>query len=185
MSVRSICSSLVLLCLIGACASEPARRAVSQPSAAPPSGERFVRTSARRGETNSASRPINSEAQRCLALNLYWEARGEGRNGMYAVGWTVLNRVASPDFPASVCGVIYQGGETPPCQFSWWCDGRSDRPREWRSWETALDVSAMLLRNPPPDPTAGALFYHNTSIRSPWLTKRQRTTQIGQHVFYR
>ena len=104
---------------------------------------------------------------------------------MYAVGWTVLNRVASPDFPASVCGVIYQGGETPPCQFSWWCDGRSDRPQEWRSWEAALDVAAELLRNPPPDPTTGALFYHNTSIRSPWLAKRRRTTQIGQHVFYR
>ena len=180
MSVRSVCSSLILVCLIGACASEPARRSVSQPAAAPPTAERFVRTSARRVE-----QPINSDAQRCLALNLYWEARGEGREGMYAVGWTVLNRVQSADFPASVCGVIYQGGETPPCQFSWWCDGRSDRPQEWRSWEMALEVSAKLLRSPPPDPTAGALFYHNTSIRSPWLRTRQRTTQIGQHVFYR
>lgn len=183
MSVRSFCSAVVSVCLVAACASEPARQAQSRSisSSPQPPAERFVRTSTRRVEPPA----VNPNERHCLALNLYWEARGEGRRGMYAVGWTVLNRVASPEFPSSVCGVIYQGGETPPCQFSWWCDGRSDRPQEWRSWETALSVSTELLRNPPPDPTAGALFYHNTSISSPWLTKRRRTTQIGQHVFYR
>ena len=73
----------------------------------------------------------------CLALALYWEARGENKRGMIAVGWTILNRTRSSHFPGTPCAVIYQGGEQRPCQFSWWCDGKSDRPRDKRSWTRA------------------------------------------------
>ena len=121
----------------------------------------------------------------CLALALYWEARGEDRRGMIAVGWTVLNRIRSPHFPGTPCAVIYQGGEQRPCQFSWWCDGKSDRPRNMHSWTKARVVAAHLLVDPPPDPTHGALFYHSTSIRIPWKRKRARTAMIGNHIFYR
>ena len=121
--------------------------------------------------------------QQCLALNLYWEARGEDRQGMIAVGWVVLNRVRSAHFPATPCEVVFQGGERPPCEFSWWCDGKSDRPRDQRSWRRALIAAADLLVNPPPDPTGGALFYHSTTISQPW--NRSRTVRIGRHVFYR
>jgi spore germination cell wall hydrolase CwlJ-like protein len=129
--------------------------------------------------------PAGQSEFRCLALNLYWEARGEGVDGMTAVGWVVLNRVRSREFPSTICGVVFQGGETPPCQFSWWCDGRSDAPREAASWRQAQAVTARLLRAPPADPTRGGLFYHATSIRTPWLRKRERTARIGRHVFYR
>ncbi len=125
------------------------------------------------------------EEQHCLALSIYWEARGESRRGMIAVGWTILNRIRSKHFPSTPCGVVYQVGEQPPCQFSWWCDGKSDVPRDRKSWTAALLVSANLLVDPPPDPTGGALFYHSTSIKVPWRRKRIRTTQIGRHVFYR
>lgn len=124
------------------------------------------------------------EEQRCLALALYWEARGEGRRGMVAVGWTILNRVHSEHFPATPCGVVLQGGERPPCEFSWWCDGKSDRPREPQSWHQAMLIAAELLLDPPPDPTGGSLYYHSTSIRSPWHQQRVRTALIGRHVFY-
>ena len=125
------------------------------------------------------------QEQFCLALSIYWEARGEDRRGMIAVGWTILNRVQSEHFPSSPCDVVRQGGEVPPCQFSWWCDGKSDRPRDRDSWTTALLISAELLVNPPPDPTGGALFYHSTDINKPWRRKRIRTARIGAHVFYR
>ena len=148
---------------------------VAQPTADKPANKTFGQPFPR----------VSHSEQQCLALNLYWEARGEGRAGMLAVGWTVLNRVNSPQFPATVCGVVYQGGERPPCQFSWWCDGKSDRPREQHSWTAAVKVSSELLRRPPPDPTKGALFYHNTSIRSPWKRPREQTARIGRHIFYR
>jgi spore germination cell wall hydrolase CwlJ-like protein len=121
----------------------------------------------------------------CLALALYWEARGETRRGMIAVGWTILNRAQSRHFPATPCAVVYQGGERPPCQFSWWCDGKSDRPRYRNSWIQARVVAAELLVDPPPDPTGRALFYHSTSIGVPWTRKRTRTARIGNHIFYR
>jgi N-acetylmuramoyl-L-alanine amidase len=125
------------------------------------------------------------EEQHCLALSIYWEARGEGRRGMVAVGWTVLNRVQSQFFPGTPCAVVHQGGEQPPCQFSWWCDGRSDRPRNLADWSKSLLVASELLLDPPPDPTGGSLFYHSVSIKTPWKQKRVRTARIGAHVFYR
>jgi len=133
-------------------------------------------------EAVAASR---QEEQRCLALTMYFEARGEGRRGMIAVAWTVLNRVRSPEFPGTPCAVVFQGGETPPCQFSWWCDGRSDVPREARSWRTAQMLAADMLVDPPPDPTGGALYFHSTQVRAPWRGTVAMTTQIGTHVFYR
>ena len=133
---------------------------------------------------DTQARSVEAEHQ-CLALALYWEARGETRHGMIAVGWTILNRAQSSEFPATPCAVVYQGGEQPPCQFSWWCDGKSDRPRDQDSWIQARVIAAELLMNPPPDPTGRALFYHSTSIRVPWKRKRTRTARIGNHIFYR
>lgn len=40
---------------------------------------------------------------------MYWEARSEGRPGMEAVGWEVLNRVASAEYPGTVCEVVREG----------------------------------------------------------------------------
>lgn len=80
--------------------------------------------------TGCASVPsehIDPKAQQCLALAMYWEARGEGRRGMVAVGSVVLNRVADNRFPNTLCAFVHQGGEIPPCQFSWWCDCKSDK----------------------------------------------------------
>ena len=126
------------------------------------------------------------EALRCLALTLYWEARSEGRQGMVAVGWVVLNRVQHDDFPDTVCGVVNQGGETPPCAWSWWCDGRSDQPRNPEVWERAQTLARRLLHSPPRDPTQGALWFHHVSMKKPaWAQVYQRTVRIGKHVFYR
>jgi spore germination cell wall hydrolase CwlJ-like protein len=129
--------------------------------------------------------PISVEQQECMALAMYWEARGEGDLGMLAVGWTILNRSASPEFPLTPCEVVFDGGETPPCQFSWYCDGRSDRPRDWQSWQRAMRIAGELLTRPPNDPTRGALYFHSTLIDAVWHRGRTRTARIGSHDFYR
>ncbi len=126
---------------------------------------------------------VDAEAHKCLALAMYWEARGEGHRGMLAVGSVVLNRVEDDRFPDTVCDVVYQGGETPPCQFSWWCDGKSDRPTHRASWEESRILADSLLTARPHDPTNGALFFHAKSVRPSW--RREQTAQIGNHVFYR
>jgi len=144
----------------------------------------LIAAAAQFGGADARAASLKQE-QDCLALALYWEARGEGRRGMVAVGWTILNRVSSRDFPGTPCGVVRQGGERPPCQFSFWCDGRSDRPREWHSWNRAQVIAAELLLKPPPDPTGGSLYFHTTSARPSWMRTQIRTVQIGSHVFYR
>jgi len=133
----------------------------------------------------AAAAESRQEAARCLALALYWEAKTEGPEGMRAVASVVLNRVAHPEFPDSVCAVVRQGGEQPPCQFSWWCDGKSDRPTEPGAWALAQRLARAMLSAPPRDATRGALFFHNTSVSTPWVRRRERTVQIGRHVFYR
>jgi len=134
---------------------------------------------------NDASAHSLRDEQQCLALAMYWEARGEGNRGMIAVGWTILNRAQSKHFPPTPCAVVYQGSERGRCQFSWWCDGKSDRPRNRQSWARARIIAADLMVDPPRDPTGGALFYHSSSISVPWSRPRVRTARIGNHIFYR
>ena len=128
-------------------------------------------------------REVDPKAQQCLALALYWEARGEGQEGMRAVTSVVLNRVEDERFPDTVCDVVYEGGEYGRCQFSWWCDGKSDDPTNQTTWSEVDSLAHTFLARRPPDPTDGALFYHATSIENPW--RRQLTAQIGNHIFYR
>ncbi len=128
--------------------------------------------------------PID-EQQHCLALSMYFEARSEGPEGMRAVGSVVLNRVEHEEFPSTPCDVVKEGGETPPCQFSWWCDGKSDVPTEEDLWRTALDLAAVMLDDRGEDPTHGALFFHSSQIDVPWQIERTRTAEILGHIYYR
>ena len=112
-------------------------------------------------------RKVDTRSHHCLAKALYWEARGEGEDGMLAVSSVILNRVRDERFPDTVCGVIYEGGETPPCQFSWWCDGKSDYPADRKQWGEILELAHHYLATRPEDTTQGALFYHATYIRTP------------------
>jgi N-acetylmuramoyl-L-alanine amidase len=123
--------------------------------------------------------------RQCMAMTLYWEARDEGRAGMIAVGYVVLNRIKSRKFPDDVCTVVKQGGESPPCQFSYWCDGKHDEPAPGKQWNLAQKVAEELLSHPPGDPTGGALFFHSVEDSAPWQKQRRRTAKIGDHIYYK
>ena len=128
----------------------------------------------------------DGDPRECLALAAYWEAGGESREGMAAVAAVVLNRRAHPDFPSTVCEVVHQGGTEPGCQFRFWCDGESDRPRDAGLWALAREVAAEALEGRADDPTGGALFFHSAALgAAPWRRPRERTVQIGRHIYYR
>lgn len=133
----------------------------------------------------SATTDIAGELQ-CLALNIYFEARGEPDEGMRAVGHVVMNRVLHPRFPRSVCQVVRQGGERRRyrCQFSWWCDGRSDRPRDRGAWQESRMLAYQIYVGISRDPTDGALWYHADYVRPEWGKYLKRGPKIGQHIFY-
>lgn len=122
----------------------------------------------------------------CLALNIYHEARGEPVAGKVAVGHVVLNRVQDKRFPNQACAVVRQGGEKRlnHCQFSWWCDGRSDQPRDAEAWAQALDIAKQVYDGKTVDPTGGALWYHADYVSPSWGKTLPRGPKIGRHIFY-
>jgi N-acetylmuramoyl-L-alanine amidase len=139
-----------------------------------------------------------AEEVTCLAKNIYFEARGESRQGQVAVAHVVLNRVNSNLFPDTVCGVVTQGPinenilseqnrEVPllhRCQFNWYCDGKSDTPRNSSAWNRSVRLAISVMNEELSDPTRGAKWFHNKSVNPRW-DKLHRTVIIGDHVFYR
>jgi spore germination cell wall hydrolase CwlJ-like protein len=123
----------------------------------------------------------------CLALTIYFEARGEPLQGKLAVGYVVINRVGDKEFPANVCQVVQQGGEAERyrCQFSWWCDGRSDKPVDLVAWRKSRAVAWEVLSGESDDPTRGALWYHTHHVQPDWRNKLVKIHKIGDHLFYR
>ncbi|WP_291239569.1 cell wall hydrolase [Gemmobacter sp.] len=120
----------------------------------------------------------------CLATALYHEARGESVKGQIAVAEVILNRVDSPAYPRTVCGVVQQGGNG-GCQFSFTCDGRSDRISDRAAWARAGKIARSMLDGAPRVLTAGATHFHTVNVRPGWARRFDRTASIGAHLFYR
>lgn len=131
-------------------------------------------------------RPEATEELSCLAEALYFEARGEGVQGQFAVGEVVLNRVESPRYPESICGVVYQGtGARHACQFSFTCDGRPETVNEKDAYGIAKRIAALMKEGAPRVLTDGATHFHSDAVKPAWSGKFLRTSRIGAHIFYR
>jgi spore germination cell wall hydrolase CwlJ-like protein len=105
----------------------------------------------------------------CLALTIYYEARGESERAKLAVGYVVINRTRSTLFPDGVCDVVQQGGQQRSrCQFSWWCDGRSDQPKDGATLRESLKLAEEIYYGCKSDPTGGALWFHSIAVKPPW-----------------
>jgi spore germination cell wall hydrolase CwlJ-like protein len=131
--------------------------------------------------------PYGDDQLMCLALTIYWEGRSESRVGQVAIAHVVLNRVKDSRFPRTICGVVKQGGHLPrgACQFSWWCDGKSDTPTDAAQWAMAQKIAREEARPGAGDPTGGSLYFHNGLVKPAWARSMTRTVAIGDHVFYR
>ena len=135
----------------------------------------------------------------CLALNTYHEAKNLSTVGQIATAQVVMNRVEDKRFPNTVCEVVKQGPTRPSwedpnkeypikhrCQFSWYCDGKSDVPKNEKAWRKAQDVAFLVLYNKIQlDVTEGATHSHATYVKPAWAKTKKRTTRIEKHIFYR
>lgn len=125
---------------------------------------------------------------RCLALNIYFEARGEAAEGQLAVAMVTMNRMKSRHYPGSVCGVVWQKR-----QFSWTHDGKSDRPTDKRAWKLAYKIAEFAYQRygnlsersrKALDLTKGALHYYAPDLAAPyWAKVHTVTREIGRHIF--
>lgn len=115
---------------------------------------------------------------RCLAVGVYYEAKGEPLAGQLAVADVILNRTTSGRFPRTVCSVLTQRG-----QFSFVRGGKLPTPPENAAWRKALAVAQVAQKDLWDDPVEDALYFHARYVSPGW--KRARVGMIGNHVFYR
>lgn len=147
--------------------------------------------SATRGRADAAAlaampEPSGGDEFACLARALYFEARGEGVDGQFAVAEVILNRVESPRYPNSICGVVYQGASRHnACQFSFACDGNPETIHESGAFALAKRIARQMKDGASRDLTDGATHFHNTSVNPHWSRSYDRTARIGEHIFYR
>ena len=152
-------------------------------------GTAFTASDAEAGPKDRAS----ERAQECLAIALYHEARGEPVAGQDAVGRVIMNRVDSKYHPDTVCGVVYKNAhKRNRCQFSFACDGISDRPKEKGAWEKQWELAGEILdcdlecreETREKGGIESATHYHATYVSPGWARKLEKKGKVGRHIFY-
>lgn len=130
--------------------------------------------------------PRGGKQWSCLSQALYFEARGEKVEGVFAVAEVILNRVDDPRYPSTVCDVVNQGtGELNRCQFSYTCDGRPETIVDTRAYIRMGKIAQVMIDGARRPLTKGATHYHTKSVKPKWSSAFPRTTTIGYHHFYR
>ena len=149
---------------------------------------------AQEAEAQERLSTISAADRECLAQNIYHEARGETIAGQVAVAWVTLNRMEASKFPMSICGVVKQARTDSngnplrnQCQFSWYCDGKSDRignQREWEDSQLIADVVLIDWARADQSPVDNATFYHADYVEPYWASAFTQVAQVDSHIFY-
>ena len=127
---------------------------------------------------------------------MYFEAGNQPKAGKIAVSQVVINRTQHMNYPSDICGVVYQakwrenwkGNKVPvrhQCQFSWFCDGKSDEPKDSKTWIKSVQIANNFMMENHPDITEGAMWYHAYYINPYWAEHLNETVQINAHIFYK
>ena len=127
----------------------------------------------------------SARSLQCMTSAIYYEAANEPIDGQRAVAQVILNRVRSPNYPNSICGVVYQGSERKTgCQFTFTCDGSLSRTPSQASWARASMVASAALGGYVHAPVGWATHYHADYVVPYWAQSLQKLTTIGRHIFY-
>jgi len=131
---------------------------------------------------------VRARELRCLAENIYFEARGESLNGQYAVAEVTMNRLRAPRFPKTICGVVYDTRWDAirhrfVGHFSWTEDQQRSEP--WGpAWEQAMKVATAVYNDTYMPLVPDALHYHAADVQPEWSRSMHAVARIGNHVFY-
>ena len=134
-----------------------------------------------KGNANARAQALN-----CLASAAYYEAGNQDADGERAVAQVVLNRVRHPAFPASICGVVYEGStRTTGCQFTFTCDGSLNRRPDADGWRRAMQIAEEALAGAVYAPVGWATHYHADYVVPYWASSMAKNAVVGAHLFYR
>ncbi len=136
---------------------------------------------------------VERRAIECLAMNIYFETRASSLADAMAVSDVVLNRVNHTKYPNNVCSVVKQAKldsagnpKRHMCQFSWYCDGKADIPKNKTAWEKSRKYARdFWVHSQYVGITEGATHYHATYVKPRWAPTMDRVARIGSHIFYR
>lgn len=121
----------------------------------------------------------------CLTQAIYYEAASESDTGKRAVAQVVLNRMRSPIFPHTVCGVVYQGSQQRTgCQFSFTCDGSLMRQPSIAGWASARRIALAALSGSIERSVGLSTHYHANYVVPYWASSLDKVATIGAHIFY-
>ncbi len=158
---------------------------VSNIAPASPLSAPAVTTSPVRAAAAMQFKSANRSDSDCLTQAVYYEARGEGVDGMRAVAQVILNRVRHPAYPKSICGVVYQGAyQRTSCQFSFVCNGAMGAPVESWAWRRAKSVADAALGGYVMSAVGTSTSFHTTGVKPGWGGTMDKVAQIGSHIFY-
>lgn len=135
-------------------------------------------------------RPYTESDLQCMARNMYFEAGGEGELGMRAVGHVVMNRIQKKGvYPDNVCDVIQakafvKSKQKWYCQFSWYCDGKSDVPSNAALYARARTIAISVLEGSSKNPVGKSTSFHNPTVRPSFSRTMKFVVRIGNHFFY-
>ena len=148
----------------------------------------YAKSQAETDAVMAALQQVKAEELNCLALNIYYEARGSNLADKAAVADVVINRTLDRRYPSSICDVV-QDGYIPGkrvCQFSWYCDGKSDTPVDQDKWMEAQSIAFNMMEfGDYRGLTEGATHYHATYVDPFWASSLQMVGRIGAHIYYR
>jgi spore germination cell wall hydrolase CwlJ-like protein len=134
-----------------------------------------------------AQRRVRQAEENCLARAVYFEARSESALGQMAVAKVILNRVKAPNYPKTICGVVYQGTQRRnSCQFSFACDGQPDDVKQPAAWAQAKHIAQRAIKGDPgvEAKLGGALHYHADYVKPKWAKSMRKAIKVGRHIFY-
>lgn len=130
---------------------------------------------------------ISNEEIRCVADAIYHEARGESDRGKIAVGYTILNRMATKGYPSTACGVVYQKNlvrGVKRCQFSWACTHKVRSKPQEKVYEQAMQVAEAVLTRSVVNPIDDSIFFNVRGIKTNYGRAHNRRATIGGHDFF-
>ena len=139
-------------------------------------------------QSQSEDREFQKQEMQCLALNIYYEARSSNLADKAAVADVVINRSLDRRYPNTLCGVVQDGYKKGrrDCQFSWYCDGKSDNPQDMDRWYEAQTIAYNMVEyGQYRGISEGATHYHANYVNPFWADSLQMVGRIGAHIYYR
>lgn len=165
--------------------AEPLKKKLAMTPSVPKLEQTF-KLKSREKQKVIAQRRVRLAEENCLARAVYFEARSETELGQLAVAKVILNRTRDPNYPKTICGVVYQGSDRRnSCQFSFACDGLPDDVKSAAAWSRSKKIAQRALEGDRSVKVMGAATHYHADYVSPkWSRSMKRLIKIGRHIFY-